>query len=210
MKESNENHVNKPKRKPFKWTRELVKLALHEGWTQKEIADKCRTQQSIVSAWSKGEKQGTEQQLKPLLEIFGYKLRRNTFKVYWGFDSETKEKVFYKVEGTVIFSQVFYKFQRNNSCSSKKIISKTPEYKIIVHHQGNSLFRLVFQQRAMYKNEQLNRYEEFNSTVDDAVWVSEITKPSTSMQLIELIETVVIKNIWKDRLDISDRETLLF
>ncbi|BCK02403.1 hypothetical protein VCSRO113_1570 [Vibrio cholerae] len=69
------------KKKPFKWTRELNRLALNDGWTQQEIAEKCRTQQSIVSAWNKGSKQGTEQQLLPLLNIYGNKIRRNSFKV---------------------------------------------------------------------------------------------------------------------------------
>ena len=72
---------NKSK-KEFKQTKELMKIALNNGWTQTKIAEKCRTQQSIVSAWSKGTKKATEAQVKPLLEEFGYLLRRNTFKVY--------------------------------------------------------------------------------------------------------------------------------
>lgn len=30
----------KTKKKPFKQTRELIRLAINNGWTQKEIADK--------------------------------------------------------------------------------------------------------------------------------------------------------------------------
>jgi transcriptional regulator with XRE-family HTH domain len=54
------------KNRKFKQTKQLVRLALNDGWTQKSIADKCRTQQSIVSAWARGEKQGTEAQLASL------------------------------------------------------------------------------------------------------------------------------------------------
>lgn len=49
-----DNKGKNAKKKPFKWTRELIKLALNDGWTQSEIAEKCRTQQSIVSAWNRG------------------------------------------------------------------------------------------------------------------------------------------------------------
>ncbi|BFU61046.1 MULTISPECIES: hypothetical protein [Rodentibacter] len=44
-----ETNTSKPKKKRFKQTKELVLLALNDGWTQKQIADKCRTQQSVVS-----------------------------------------------------------------------------------------------------------------------------------------------------------------
>jgi len=89
-------------KKKFRLTRQLVKLALNDGWTQKSIAEACRTQQSIVSAWARGEKQGTEVQLTPLLEIYGNKLRRKSFQVYYSFDKDGYK--FYKVEGKIIFS----------------------------------------------------------------------------------------------------------
>ena len=105
---------NKKQKRKFKQTKQLVRLAINDGWSQVDIAEKCRTQQSIVSAWSKGSKQGTEQQLKPLLEQYGYKLRRNSFKVYWSIDSESQTKVFHKVEGKVILNQAFYDARRVN------------------------------------------------------------------------------------------------
>src|SRR5690606_11052484 len=130
------------KKKPFRWTKELVRLARNENWTQKEIADRCRTQQSIVSAWSKGTKLGTEDQLRPLLEVFGHKLRRMTFKVYWSFDPETKEKVFYRVEGKIILSLLFCNPRRDKS---GKLIRELPRHKLVIHHQGRDLFRVILQ-----------------------------------------------------------------
>lgn len=133
--ENSDNTTEKPKRK-FKQTRELVKLALNHGWTQSEIAKTCRTQQSIVSAWSKGEKQGTKQQLQPLLELFGHKLRRNTFKLY----QEIKDdKVhFVKVEGQVIFNLSIC--DKLTSGTKQKL---KPKYKIVVHHQRNNQYIFI-------------------------------------------------------------------
>ncbi|HFB3674153.1 TPA: hypothetical protein WNR78_001983, partial [Neisseria gonorrhoeae] len=130
--EKTETQSEKTKKKPFKQTRELVRLALNNGWTQTEIAKTCRTQQSVVSAWSKGEKLGTEQQLKPLLDLFGYKLRRNTFKLYWRKNAETSKIEFIKVEGKIIFSLLIGK---NNGYN--KFV---PAYKFIIHYQGNEQF----------------------------------------------------------------------
>lgn len=74
------------KKKPFKQTRQLINLALNDGWTQVEIAEKCRVHQSVVSGWKKGAKEAAESTLMPLLEIYGHKLRRNSFRVYWALE----------------------------------------------------------------------------------------------------------------------------
>lgn len=121
---------NKKKKRKFKQTKQLVRLAINDGWNQTEIAKACRTHQSIVSNWYKGIDQGTEQQLKPLLEQYGHKLRRNSFKVYWNIDSETKTKVFHRVEGKVILNQAFYDARRVGHKLEKKI----PQYKLTIHH----------------------------------------------------------------------------
>lgn len=133
--ENSDNTTAKPKRK-FKQTRELVKLALNNGWTQVEIANACRTQQSVVSAWSKGERQGAEQQLQPLLELFGHKLRRNTFKLY----QEIKDDKIYfvKVEGQVIFNLPIC--DKSSYGTKQKL---TPKYKIVVHYQKNDQFVFI-------------------------------------------------------------------
>lgn len=70
------------KRRYFKSTRELVKIALDEGMTQDEIARLCRTQQSVVSKWKNGKGRGTEDQLAPLLKRFGARLRRTVTRIY--------------------------------------------------------------------------------------------------------------------------------
>ncbi len=169
----------KSKRK-FKQTKPLVKLALNNGWTQPEIAETCRTQQSVVSAWSKGTKQGTEQQLKPLLEIFGHKLRRNSFRVYWCIDSETQEKTFHKVEGTVVLNQVFYDARR----ADHRLVKKIPKQKLVVHHQGENTFRVIFQNRLTFRNSN----EELESMVEDAIWNSTISEQYELTELLNIID----------------------
>lgn len=170
---------SKKQKRKFKQTKQLVRLAINDGWSQVEIADKCRTQQSVVSAWSKGTKLGTEQQLKPLLEIFGYKLRRNTFRIYWNIDPTTKNKIFHKVEGKVVLSHAFFDARRSGYKKYKKI----PQHKLVIHHQGGDKFRLIFQNRIKF----LHSDQELESSVEDAIWSSEV---SEQIELKELLKHV--------------------
>lgn len=172
------NH--KKKKRKFKQTKQLVRLAINDGWTQTEIAKACRTQQSIVSEWSKGSKQGTEQQLKALLEQYGHKLRRNTFRVYWSIDADTKAKVFHKVEGKVILNQAFYDARR----VSHKLEKKIPQYKLTIHYQGNNKFRVVYQSRIIFRPSNA----ELESIVEDAIWRSSVSKQLELAELLDVID----------------------
>ena len=168
------------KKKPFKLTRQLIRLALNDGWTQREIAEKCRVQQSVVSAWSKGAKCATEAQLIPLLEIYGHKLRRNTFRVYWALNSTTQAKTFFRVEGKVVFSEVVFELNEPGGKASQK----TPVMKLIVHHQGADSFRSVVQHRL-----KLDSPIRFSiSSAEDAVWSSEVLNQRSSAELIDWLD----------------------
>ncbi|WP_372627679.1 multiprotein-bridging factor 1 family protein [Arsukibacterium sp.] len=170
----------KKEKRKFKQTKQLVRLALNDGWSQTEIANKCRTHQSIVSKWSKGETLATEQQLQPLLEVYGHKLRRNSFRVYWNIDPETQQKSYFKVEGKVILSQAFYDARR----VKHQIVKKVPMMKLVIHHQGDNKFRVVIQSRLTF----LNSSSELESTVEDAIWGSDISEQYELAELLKIID----------------------
>ena len=208
------------KKRKFKQTKQLVKLALNDGWTQQSIAKACRTQQSIVSAWARGENQGTETQLAPLLEQYGNQLRRKSFQVYYHFDSEEQKFKFFRVEGKIIFSYTFFTEQK-----SYKSIKKTPVFKIIVHEQGKGVFRTVEQNRpSSTSNEQgelvfhivQQQRPHFNSSVDKLLkcpvesghWFSYVSEQINTEQVVKKIETLSVepaKNEW-----LSEKYTLPF
>lgn len=75
-----ENELSRSPR--YKHTRELVRIALQEGMTQVEIARVCRTTQSVVSEWANGKKKAAENVIKPLLDRYGHRLRRASFRLY--------------------------------------------------------------------------------------------------------------------------------
>jgi transcriptional regulator with XRE-family HTH domain len=184
MEETTNPKKNKRK---FKQTKQLVRLALNGGWTQSEIALACRTQQSVVSAWKKGSTSGTEESLKPLLDVYGHKLRRNSFRVYWSVDSATNEKAFHKVEGKVVLSQAFFDARRD----SAKLVKRIPKYKLIVHHQGSNKFRLVFQSRLTFSHSN----EELESSIEDAIWGSAISEQFELSELLKVVDSYAQKTL---------------
>ena len=72
----------KPKKPKFKYTRELVKIAIADGMTQKEIGDLCRVEQSVVSGWQNGRSLAFEDQVRELKKRYGNRLNRTTSRVY--------------------------------------------------------------------------------------------------------------------------------
>lgn len=170
--------------RPFKQTRALIRLALNDGWTQKEVADVCRTQQSVVSAWAKGTKLAKEGQLTELLARYGNTLRRQSFRLYWNIDPETGKKHFFRVEGKVIFQHICFDLRRDKS--SNKLIKKHPEQRLVVHHQGQDSFRLIDQCRLQFNHDDslIDNYQE------EAIWSSFISEPLTGAQLVQQLDNV--------------------
>lgn len=163
-------------------------MALRDSWTQKQIADTCRTQQSVVSAWKTGSSQAKESQLKTLLEIYGPRLLRKSFKIYHNFieiDQEFQSIHMIKIEGEVILTfpyrnKVFCMkcFSELPSCNcginTKRML---PTRKIVVHAMGKGEFCLLHQHRLVKDKFQM-KYPETN------IFISTVIGRFTSQELL--------------------------
>jgi transcriptional regulator with XRE-family HTH domain len=69
------------KKKKYKYTKEITKIATDDGMTQEDIAKLCRISQSIVSGWTKGKK-AYEHVIAPLVKKYGARLNRTAAKIY--------------------------------------------------------------------------------------------------------------------------------
>ena len=178
-----EEKVSKNKsKKEFKQTKELMKIAKDNGWNQNDIAEKCRVTQSIVSGWSRGTSKAKEHQLKPLLEKFGYLLRRNTFRLYQDVTEEGKLDYF-KVEGRVIFNYVFYK--KTTTKINYRDVDKYDEIeKIVVHFQGGNKFVLVHQTKITDNRNQI--LIKSHPSQNDTLWRAKIIVIDKLHKLIEM------------------------
>lgn len=163
-------------KKKYRYTKQLINMALRDGWTQKDIADACRTQQSVVSSWKNGSALAKESQLQKLMEIYGPKLRRRTFKVYHNLlrDSQGGIRIkMIKVEGEVILSFPFrnkefctkcHSLASGGTCSCRcgsEIRKFFPTRRLLVHSMGKGEFCLVIQCR-LIKDEYQMQFPETN------------------------------------------------
>jgi hypothetical protein len=175
------------KKRKFKFTKELVKLALNDKWTQQEIADLCRVNhQSIVSDWKKGKTQATEQVLKPLLDLYGNKLRRNTFRVYHAYNPETQEHQYYRVEGKVILSEAISNAFREEQLTrlSKYRTYTVPMFRVIVHHQGEKNFRMILQTKIKSPNYD----QQLDCSREEGNWSSQISDQISAEEVINRVD----------------------
>ncbi|WP_300670204.1 hypothetical protein [Desulfoluna sp.] len=177
-----EDSNKKPNKKKFKQTRQLVRMALNDGWTQETIAKKCRNHQSVVSEWSRGEKQGTEAQLKPLLEIYGNRLRRQSFKFYYSYDYKKETHTYFKVEGKILFTHTF--FEEKSGYRSKE--KRTKLKRLVVHDQGNSNFMIVVQERTEHHPSYFVECSDENG-----IWSSHALNQMNSHNVIHTIDSYV-------------------
>lgn len=183
-----EEIVSKNKgKKEFKQTKDLMNIARNNGWNQTEIAAKCRTQQSIVSAWFKGSKKATENQVRPLLELFGYQLRKNTFRLYQKINEE-RGIDFFKVEGRIIFNYAFYEknvienFNIFESRGRREPEKYNEVERVIIHFQGNNKFALIYQTRLLDSTNK--KLEKGHPSYKDVLW-------STKITIIEKIDNLI-------------------
>lgn len=127
--------TKKPKKDLFPQTKELIRIALNDGMTQIEIGRICRVGQPQVSKWKSGNL-ATRQQMKPLLERYGEKLRRVSFKLYQTRGMPDEPARYVRVEGKLILREKFRQLQRQNGPTALRIS---------VHHQANERFALVIE-----------------------------------------------------------------
>jgi len=193
----------------FKKTRQLVRFAKNDDMTQSEIAKVCGVEQSTVSNWENGKLKATEQQVHPLLELYGHKLGRKASKVYWSPWSEATgfselhrthiedlgemvtsmgrssapqsafTRYFYRIEGPVILSFTCVGFSEH---SKERVAVK----KLVVHHQGNESFRLVELSRLFETSD--TRGENYLRTVppSERPWVLDIIHDPVG--IVDLLE----------------------
>lgn len=177
-------------KKKYRYTKSLISIAIKDGWTQNQIAVACRTQQSVVSDWKKGVKQAYEHQIRPLLDLFGNKVRRTSFKVYPFIEGDAVKMA--KVEGEVILQFAFRKREIN-----KRL---TPTRKIAIHSMGKGSFCVVLQY-FLFKDQYLSKYDGILQ------WQGIVDCVETSAQLIENTAKLTEKKI--DDEELLDKLELL-
>lgn len=193
MSEQLQQHTKTP-RKKFKFTKQLIKIALDNGHTQIGIQKMCRlSSQSQVSDWKNGVKLAYEDQIKPLLDLYGHQLRKVTSQLYQVRKSEEEIQLeeengteepfpikFVLVEGKVILREKFINPQRDYQGRIKR---KDAQAILSIHEQGDNKFRCVVQTLITFKAN--NNHPAHNEV--SANFLAEITESLDMNKLIQFV-----------------------
>ena len=182
----------KPRKPKYKYTRELVKIAIADGMTQTEIAALCRTQQSIVHGWATGKSLAFEHQIVELKKRYAARLHRATSRVYLVDASPLK---LVAVEGPIVLR---YSFVQPAKDPRGKASLRIPIGRWVVHRHGRDRFVLVELSRRQMDPERCHRWrdelarlspsgghENWVECADDAArWIAGIDAPTDARGLI--------------------------
>ncbi len=184
----------KAPRKKFKLTKQLIKIALDNGHTQIGIQKMCRlSSQSQVSDWKNGVKLAYEDQIKPLLDLYGHQLRKVTSQLYQVRKSEEEIQLeeengteepfpikFVLVEGKVILREKFINPQRDYQGRIKR---KDAQAILSIHEQGDNKFRCVIQRLITFTS---NKNHPAHHEVS-ANFLADITEPLDINEVIQFV-----------------------
>lgn len=173
----------------YKLTAKLIRAAINNGMTQKDIANKCRVNQPQVSKWLNGNDKGTVQQLTPIIELFEHEIVRKTSELYYNFDEDSKKHNYYKVIGDIIFKHDIYKYDQNIIRGNKKILEK-----IVIHEKARNVFTLVHSKPGVISQDFINTKNITSSVYNSSeniFWsqVHEFKEPNSLINYIDNIAT---------------------
>lgn len=173
----------KPRKPKYKYTRELVKIAIADGMSQTEIAALCRTQQSVVHGWAHGKSLAFEHQVIELKKRYAARLNRATSRVYLVGTSPIKMVA---VEGPIVLR---YTFVRPKADPRGKAWLRIPIGRWVVHRHGRGRFVLIELSRRQLDDERRNR------------WFSEMARASLSESCEEWVDCADDAARWTARID---------
>lgn len=95
------------KKKNNRYTKQLVRIAIEQGYTNKEIAKSARISDkstALVSKWRNGKALANEHQMKNLLKEFGHLLKRKMEHLFYTIEEKdaVPDLKFLKLNGDII------------------------------------------------------------------------------------------------------------
>lgn len=162
----------------FKLTKRLVKIALENGYTNKQIAQSAGLSGksiSLVTRWKQGEALATKRQMSSLLKDFGHILKRQTEHLFSIYEvtpnGELSTTRFFIASGEILLKHKLVKTTLRNSKPNS-----TSLFRVIILHIDDN-FQLVIQARIGLRSpNDTNQYYFHNadtlvhSNVEDSMW----------------------------------------
>lgn len=207
--------TDKNDKKKYRHTKQLVRIAIEQGYTNKEIAKSARlSEKSIghVSKWRNGKVLANEHQMQNLLKEFGHLLKRKMEHLFYTLeekDSSLNQK-FFKLNGELTLKHTLY-FKKQTSNRMFKVAL----LRLVLLKEGDH-YHLITQHRAGYDKDHYFELRDVNSLVhssnEDANWLCiNISTMLSANEILELCDKFVIElKSLKQRFFVNDEKTLPF
>lgn len=176
--------------KKYRYTKQLIRLAIENGYTNKDIAKKAGfSSEGQVSKWRNGKAQATERQVQFFINEFEHLLKRKMEHLFYSETETPNELAYYKIQGEILLSHTLY-YRHNIG----KKIQKIGIYRFVIINSDNK-FHLLFQKRAgLNENAGIIKYALSSATFSNnehANWyLKETYKDLTAQELTHQIHFI--------------------
>lgn len=177
--------------KKYRYTKQLIRLAIENGYTNKDIAKKAGfSSEGQVSKWRNGKALATERQVQFFINEFGHLLKRKMEHLFYSQTENPYEFIYHKIEGEILLTHTL-----NYRDSRSKPIGKVGVCKFAILNLG-SVFHLLEQKKVgldddgsnvdkLLKNKKISNNEQAN-------WYLVKTHKNLSPQeLVDTIDSIV-------------------
>lgn len=136
-------------KKTYRYTKQLIRLAIENGYTNQEIAVKAGLSPksvAVVSRWRNGKALATERQMQFLINEFEHLLKRKMEHLFYG-ETETPNKfTYYKVQGEILLTHTLHYIQQGSKYYDHKQ-QKVGIFKFVIINE-NEKFHVIYLERA--------------------------------------------------------------
>lgn len=204
-------------KKTYRYTKQLIKLAIENGYTNQEIAVKAGLSSksiAVVSRWRNGKALATERQMNFFIKEFEHLLKRKMEHLFYELEEFEKDgnilnKVnYFKISGEIILKHhIRICVHKKNRAYSRIIIIKNSDNIFYVLHQNRNF------QFSLYSNDRQTEQKiplQLSHPSETASWITLSRNKLTNYeQLIDSIDHFSHTELINNRLDDIGKSDLM-
>ncbi len=208
-------------KKTYRYTKQLIKLAIENGYTNHDIAEKAGLSPkstALVSRWRNGKALATERQMNFFIKEFEHLLKRKMEHLFYELeefekDGNTLNKVnYFKISGEIILKHPIRKEVQFDKGNKKNV----PFYRIVIIKSSNECFYILHQKNEydfslMSDNQELHTiHVNLSHPSENSAWLTIAKDKKTKYeQVIDYIDNFSINSLPTDRRFITIKSDLI-
>ncbi len=194
-------------KKTYRYTKQLIRLAIENGYTNQEIAVKAGLSQksiAVVSRWRNGKALATVRQMQFFINEFEHLLKRKMEHLFYKLekfekDGNTLNKInYFKVSGEIILKHPIRKEVQLNNGNKKNV----PFYRIVIIKSSNECFYILHQENEydfslMSDNQELcTIHVNLSHPSENSAWLTTAIEKETKYEkVIDIIDNLSMNSL---------------